>query len=274
MYIGIDIGGTNIRVAGFTKRTKPEVPEIVRFPVRNNYQIDLQRLIEAIREVSKDQKIQGIGIGIAGVLDKNKSSLRVSPNLSNWITKPLKKDLEGEFSVPVFIENDALVSAIGEANFGLGKGKDFLFMVWGTGVGGAVVKQIDGKVYAFPSEPGHQIIMYKGELCLCGQRGCVEAYCGGGNLKRKYGDGLDAIPDKEWDIIFRNFARGVSNYVAANFSELVVLTGTVSQKQKKRVARLPALVSETLKIYPSPKVVVSELGDLGALYGALSLIVQ
>jgi glucokinase len=272
MYIGIDIGGTNIRVAGFTDLTKPEAVNTAKFPTLNDYQQDLTNIVASIQTMAAGTPVEAIGIGVAGMLNKEKSLLVFSPNLDDWINKPLQQDLETICKAPVYLENDAMVSARGEAYYGLGKGRDFLFVIWGTGIGGALIKQIEKKTYVFPSEPGHQILVPDGEVCNCGQKGCFEAYCGGGSIKKRTGKKFKDLTDEEAEKLFVYFSQGLTNLLAMNYSDLVILSGSGALLQKQRLPKLQQMLSERLKIHKTPELLVSELGDLGALYGALALI--
>jgi len=98
------------------------------------------------------------------------------------------------------VENDANAAAIAESRFGAGKKFDnFLFVIWGTGVGGGII--LNNRIYRGPSggagEIGHCSIDYNGPECNCGNRGCVEAYIGQRYLSRRTAEKLKSRPDSK-----------------------------------------------------------------------------
>ncbi len=105
-----------------------------------------QVYIGAIRKAKLPFTLAGIGIGCPGPLDQRKGIIKSPPNLLNWNNFPLKKILESEFNVPVFLENDANTGALGEALYGKAKDYDRVFyMTISSGIGTGIV--IDKKIY-------------------------------------------------------------------------------------------------------------------------------
>ncbi len=150
-YIGIDIGGTKVSAGVITQhghilRSKV-VPSLVKqgnVAIRNN-------LIQVIEEISHGEKFDGIGIGVAGHVDHVQNKIAAAgPNfLPSFQRLKLSPILEKHFHVPVVLENDAKVFALGEAIFGAGKGyRCVVGITLGTGIGGAIVqdkKLVHGK---------------------------------------------------------------------------------------------------------------------------------
>lgn len=105
--------------------------------------------------------------------------------------------LEGRLPLPLKIDNDANCAAFGETLAGAAKGrKNVIMLTLGTGVGGGIV--LDGKIYAgadgMGAELGHTKLVYDGELCTCGQKGCLESYCSATALIRHAGEALEKAP--------------------------------------------------------------------------------
>jgi glucokinase len=101
--------------------------------------------------------------------------------------------MEDLFRIPIKVENDANAAAIAESKFGAGKPHpDFLFVIWGTGVGGGII--LNRKIYRGPSggagEIGHICVDYKGVPCNCGSWGCIEAYVGQKYLSQRTAEKL------------------------------------------------------------------------------------
>lgn len=125
----------------------------------HSYEDGKEKMIEMANAVSGGNAVDGVAIGIAGPLDREKGTLLNSPHLPNWIGKPILKELSEEFLAPVFIENDTALSGLGEYAFGEGKGFDAVaYLTVSTGVGGVKIQngRIDRNIGGF--EIGHQVI--------------------------------------------------------------------------------------------------------------------
>lgn len=115
-------------------------------------------------------------MGVPGLVDSHTGTLLFAPNLK-WENVPLHEILQSTFDVPIFVENEANLAALGEYFFGAARGyDDVLFISAGVGLGGGVVR--NGRLFrgktGFASEFGHMTINPDGELCNCGNRGCWE----------------------------------------------------------------------------------------------------
>lgn len=124
------------------------------------------------------QDLAGIGMGSPGCIDQSSGDLLFAGNL-NWYDRPLRKQLETCFGVPVHVGNDADCAIIGETLAGAARGRsNVLMLTLGTGVGGGLI--LDGRLYAGTKgcggELGHVPFVFDGEPCTCGSRGCLEAY--------------------------------------------------------------------------------------------------
>jgi glucokinase-like ROK family protein len=125
---------------------------------------------------STHSPVLGIGVGIPGLVDVSSGTLLFAPNLK-WRDVPLHEIFSQEFDVPVFVDNDANVAALGERYFGAAQGsKDFVYLSAGVGMGGGIV--LNGQLYrgigGYAGEIGHMTIMSDGERCNCGNQGCWE----------------------------------------------------------------------------------------------------
>jgi glucokinase-like ROK family protein len=118
----------------------------------------------------------GIGVGIPGLVDLDTGTVIFAPNL-DWHDVPARDRFAEAFDVPVFVDNDANASALGEHYFGVAQQvHDFVYLAAGVGLGGGVV--VNGQIYrgigGYAGEIGHMTIIADGELCNCGNRGCWE----------------------------------------------------------------------------------------------------
>ena len=201
MYIGIDIGGTNIKgflideegnILNFKKISTPASAEGIDDEICN--------LIDSLAEqkaVSKGN-IRAIGIGAAGSIDKKKGIIITSPNIHSWERYPLVKNIEKRVGIKVFLENDATVAVIGEWWKGHGQRfTNWIMLTLGTGIGGGAV--INNRIYTGQSgsamEFGHTSIDYRGKKCLCGSRGCLEIYASATSIVRFTKEKLSAYPE-------------------------------------------------------------------------------
>ncbi len=173
--MGVDIGGTFIKLFDGNKRWK------VRTPPSSG------AILEAVSDAVKDA--ESIGVAVAGLVDASSGVLTDSPNIKALKGINVKEELERRTGRKVFIFNDANAAAYGEFKAGAGRGSRVLVcLTIGTGLGGGAV--VNGKpllgVSGCAMEVGHMIVEKGGWLCHCGRRGCLEAYVSSYGLRRFY----------------------------------------------------------------------------------------
>jgi glucokinase len=182
---GVDVGGTKIAAGvvdeegNLLARARHESPAGDPTAIENT-------IAELVRALSTDHAVEAVGVGAAGFIDSERSTVLFAPNLA-WRDEPLKADLERLVGLPVVIENDANAAAWGEFMFGAGADVDDLLLVTvGTGVGGGIV--LDGKLhrgaFGVAAEIGHMRVVPNGRRCGCGNLGCWEQYASGTALVR------------------------------------------------------------------------------------------
>ncbi len=171
--IGVDIGGTNIKVVQVSEQC-----EILASFTEPTPSTDMKnKLISIIKKVLKED-ILGIGFGVAGIIDRKNGVVLESPNIPIINGFPVKETFEKEFSLPVEVENDANACAYGEKWVGAGKNFDnFVVLTIGTGLGGGVIYK--GKLFEGAVEVGHMVVEPQGLFCACGSFGCLESYASG-----------------------------------------------------------------------------------------------
>ncbi len=191
--IGIDIGGTNTKfvlvseggdVLSSQKRpthspSKESTDKIDDYLVKNLKEfLNDHSTKKFISAVSGTTNLVGIGLGVAGIIDRENGTVIESPNISAINGLPIKEKFEKAFSLPVVLENDANTYAYGEKWVGAGKDFDnFVLLTLGTGLGGGMIYH--GELYEGPSEIGHMTIVPSGRYCTCGSYGCLESYASG-----------------------------------------------------------------------------------------------
>jgi glucokinase len=184
--VGVDLGGTNLRAALADR--EGHILQDARRPSRSDRpaHVTLENLIDAVREVIDEQKVTarevvGIGIGLPGIMDSEAGVVFWSPNFPDWHEVAVSPVVSQALRLPTTILNDARCAALGELQFGAGRGVQHMVMITlGTGIGGAFV--VDGKLLLGPNgsigEVGHQTLDVNGRRCGCGNFGCWEALCG------------------------------------------------------------------------------------------------
>ncbi|HWV25725.1 MAG TPA: ROK family protein [Aeromicrobium sp.] len=182
--VGVDIGGTKIAVG--TVATDGRVLEEVSAPTPDDTATIPALIADLIARVTPSGGVAAVGIGAAGFISSDRSTVRFSPNIA-WADEPLGAAVQQLVGVPVVVENDANAAAWGEFRFGSGTDVDDLLLVTiGTGVGGGLVQR--GAVVRGASgtatEIGHMRLVPDGLPCGCGQRGCFEQYVSGSALVR------------------------------------------------------------------------------------------
>lgn len=180
-YLGVDIGGTQIRASLFTPGNC--VPVKIERTLTKGKNPPLDRLHLLIERIWPDHdNVIAIGIATPGPVDPYKGIVISAPNISGWENLHLKELFQEYFHVPVIIGNDANFAALGEWKYGSGKGHSHLiYMTISTGIGGGII--VDNNLLlgerGLASELGHITILPDGPICACGQRGHLEAISSG-----------------------------------------------------------------------------------------------
>jgi len=296
--IGIDLGGTNLRVALVS-----EDGEIVRKIKKPSTEPVLDAILSAIDEI-KQPEVMGIGLGVAGLIDRKRGRVFISPNLHAIEGIDLVREIKNRFNVPVMIENDANVAALGEKTAGAGKGFDnFVLLTLGTGIGSGIIHK--GKLLDVSAEIGHMSINADAEKCPCGNIGCLETYASARAMIAKAiimlekenesilkecckGSIYKITPEDiykaalEGDALSREILKdagrflgvGIANIINIMSPEAIILTGGL-------VGAWNIYVQEAIKeasrrafkeLFDAVKIIPSSLGDDAGIVGAASLV--
>lgn len=185
--LGIDVGGTKI-YAGVVALASGEVLSTGRKRTHPERGADffaqrVQEVAAAALDGAKlphGKQLAGIGIGLAGQVDRARGLLLGAPNLAVGVENlPIGDLLRKRFDLPVVVGNDVEIGAYGELHYGAGRGyDDFVCVFVGTGIGGAIVQggELRRGATGTAGEIGHTVVMYDGRICGCGGRGHLEAY--------------------------------------------------------------------------------------------------
>lgn len=184
--IGVDLGGTNIKSGMvqtssgkvITRMTLPTQTSLGKEVIISNIKKSINRLIKYAEK--RGVKIDSIGLGCPGTVDVQTGKIMgMIPNLPQLKNTDIKEELKKEFTIPIYVDNDANLMGLAEHRYGSAKGfKNCLFLTIGTGIGGGII--LDGKIFRGSkyagAEFGHTSIKFDGKRCRCGNVGCVEAY--------------------------------------------------------------------------------------------------
>jgi glucokinase len=180
-YLGLDLGGTNIKVAVVEERDAGLPLVVARETRRTEAHRGPDGVVGRLAEVGRDAldrhgPVAAVGVGLPGVYDQDGRAVLL-PNLpGDWNGVPVQAPLAEALGMPLALVNDARAFSLAEAVLGAARGLGTVVcMVLGTGVGGGIV--VDGRLLGGPGagEIGHQTVLLDGPPCGCGNRGCVEA---------------------------------------------------------------------------------------------------
>ncbi len=182
--LGVDIGGTKVAV-GLVDRNGHILRQGRKPMVANSTpEAAIEAVAAAIDSLASSEPsgIQSIGICAPGPLDPNSGIVLNPPNLPCWRNFPLAERIGARYRVPVKVDNDANAAALAETRWGAARGFRYVFYATiGTGIGTGIV--LDGRIYhghtGSAGEGGHVSIDYRGPLCSCGKRGCIEVLAAG-----------------------------------------------------------------------------------------------
>ncbi|MBI4323070.1 MAG: ROK family protein [Candidatus Omnitrophica bacterium] len=192
--VGVDFGGTNIKVGCVTPRGR--VVRRLVLPTRahttpetflDGVEGAIARLCAAL--TIRRSQVRGVGVGVAGLVDGSRGVIYRLVNVpGGWEGVALRRLLERRLRCPCAIENDVNAVALGEWRFGAGRGtRHSVYVTLGTGVGGGLV--VDGKlvrgIAGTAGEIGHTGVRLNGPRCACGRRGCLEAFVGTAGIVRR-----------------------------------------------------------------------------------------
>src|SRR3954451_11646219 len=237
--LGIDVGGTKVEIATMIDGRAPD-PMQIPTPLE-----DSEALIDGIdalarQVIERDGPPEAIGVGVPSQIDFATGTVVASVNIP-LEGVPLRDELQKRFGIPVFVDNDANVAALAEAQWVEGgPARHLVMLTLGTGVGGGVI--IDGNVFrgatGLGAELGHMVIQADGLPCpgrTCPNRGCIEAYCSGSALERAAGmkgreveaaaRAGDAEAQKHLDDLGRWLGVGIANYVNIFEPQYLVIGG-------------------------------------------------
>ena len=277
MILAIDIGGTKFTIAVF------DGGRLLRRESRATDAAGgrdwmLARIREIVGSWRNQFPIERCGIGFGGPVNFAAQRVVLSTHVGGWRDFDLCAFVRDLAGAPTVMDNDANAGAVGEGEFGAGRGHSPLFyMTLSTGIGGGIYQ--DGKVWrgadSYGGEIGHLTTRPDGPECLCGARGCFERMCGGLWLERDHG-----ISAKE---LMRNpafieqyvvdLALGLKAAIMLLNPARIVIGGGIAKAGERLFAPLDRELRRQITSWSGARidVVPAALGDDSVLYGAMCL---
>ena len=303
-YIGIDLGGTNIK--GAVVNEQGEIIRQSAWPTHAEQGVETvtATIADMVRDLAKGEDIAGVGLGCPGIVDDKCGTVVYACNLG-WINYDVRSALKKLTGFSVRLVNDANAAALAEVVAGAAKGAESAVVVTlGTGVGGGVV--IGGRLLTgytgAASELGHMTIVADGVPCACGRKGCFEAYASATALIRMTDEAMTKHPesamhqiaaelggvdgrtaftaqqmgDAAGDEVVKEYIRylsiGIANIVNIFFLEVVALSGGVANQGENLLAPLRREVSQqeygAAYTAKHPRIVCCTLGNTAGMIGA------
>jgi glucokinase len=195
-FLGIDIGGTFIKWGVVDENLDPLTTGRVDTPA--TVEALIRQTLAIIAEHKKTHRVRAAGIGVAGFISKQDKIIKKSPNMRFLDGFPLENEIKSSCSIPVFVDNDANLSAFGvysllEAQ----KPKSFIHITLGTGIGSGII--LNGEIWhgecGFGAELGHVVVNPEGRTCGCGGIGCIESEASATGIVKTYKE-LSGTKDK------------------------------------------------------------------------------
>ncbi|CAG7654124.1 ROK family transcriptional regulator [Actinacidiphila bryophytorum] len=300
IVVGVDFGHSHLRVAvgNLAHQVLAEQSEPIDVDASASQGFDraeqlVARLVESTG-ISAD-KVLGVGLGVPGPIDVESGALGSTAILPGWSGINPRQEMSDRLGVPVQVDNDANLGALGELVWGGGRGvKDLAYIKVASGVGAGLV--IDGRIYRGPGgtagEIGHITLDESGPVCRCGNRGCLETFTAARYvlelLRGSHGDGL-TVPRmvqlaREGDPGCRRVTGDVGRHIGMGVASLcnllnpsrIVLGGDLAEAGELVLGP----IRESVSRYAIPSaaqrlsVVPGALGARAEVLGALALVLS
>ncbi len=303
-YIGIDLGGTNIK--GALVNEQGEIVKQNTCPTHADQGVEAvtENIADMICGLAEGENVSGVGLGCPGTVDDKAGKVVYACNIG-WVDYDVRTALKELTGYDVRLVNDANAAALAEVVAGAAKGAESAVVVTlGTGVGGGVM--IGGKLLTgytgAASELGHMVIVADGEDCACGRKGCFETYASATALIRMTREAMAKHPesamhqiaaeqggvdgrtafaaqqmgDMAGDEVVAKYVHylsiGIANIVNIFFPEVIALSGGVANQGENLLVPLREKVGQqeygAAYTAKHPRIVCCTLGNTAGMIGA------
>ncbi|MBO7611240.1 MAG: ROK family protein [Elusimicrobia bacterium] len=266
-YLGVDMGGTLIKIAIVDDKANVVEEAVVNTDINASPKSVIENIVEVFKKFKNYNKVKTIGIGIAGDIDFRQGIVRLSPNLPKWNKVQLKRDIEKITKKTVFVDNDANTAAIGAYWLDIkAKADNMVCVTLGTGVGGGII--INKKLFrgnnGTAGEIGHITVVPDGRKCNCGNYGCAETYIGVRHIVKET---IDLLKTKKSKYIMKLANNDIEQITPKLLSQAAEKGDVVAKKVWNNAGeKLGILLSDIIDFFNPDCIVlcggISNAGDL------------
>jgi glucokinase len=293
-YIGLDIGGTNVRYS-FTDELSSNVLNCQKrsFVKTENPQLEVEQNICSIVDTTLGN-VEGIGISLAAIMDRDTRKVKTWPNNPYWNHYDMMRHLRNRYNVPIIIEDDANCGAIGEYYSLSAPSKNMAYITIGTGIGCGLI--LNGSLFVgengFAGELGHVWTAQdnNGSICSCGNKGCFQSMASGSAILKKYNIAAktsvrsfeqvcerytmgDPIAVQCLSNMITNISMVINNLAMCLDISFFVIGGGISNMGTVFISHIETKVNSRLKPFErSVSIKQARLGEFSGVYGVLQLL--
>ncbi|AZO93756.1 allose kinase [Halocella sp. SP3-1] len=280
VVLGIDIGGTNLRLALVDNNYKTHdmfITNIADYKNKNFKKWLINTINDYIENSSKE--VAAIGVGVPGIVDRDQ--IISCPNITELENSKLKETLYNQFNIPIVIEKDVNLIMLAEQKLLNRTAQNIVGFFIGTGFGCSII--INGRLYkgfrGFAGELGHIPLKGKSKPCNCGSKGCLEMYAAGKALEKIASNNnitienffIDMKGKSEVEEFLDNLAIGIVTSVNLLDPELIIIDGGVIRMKGFPLKYLKELIKQRLRsniMIDNLEIIDSNIGKYGGCLGA------
>lgn len=275
--VGVDLGGTKILAGVFTTSLKCVGRSKMSTKAERGPEAVIERIAHCVQDAVDEcdlnlKQVKGVGIGAPGSVDAENGKVMFAGNLG-WKDIALKKELEKQLQLPVFLQNDCNGCTLGVHEVELeGKPRNMVGIFLGTGIGGGLI--LDGKMYSgfnrTAGEVGHMVLEVNGPKCGCGNRGCWEALASRTALFRQV---QEAVKGGQRTVLTEMLGNDLKNLRSGDLRKAIKQGDKLVEHIVEEAAKYTGIAVANLINVVNPEVVVLGGGLMDALENEMMHVV-
>jgi len=267
--VGVDLGGTKILAGVFTNSLKCIGRSKMSTKTERGAAAVVERVAHCVQDAVDEcdldiKQVRGVGIGAPGSVDPENGKVMFAGNLG-WKDVSLKKELEKQLQLPVFLQNDCNICTLGVHEVELeAKPRNMIGIFLGTGIGGGLI--IEGRLYSgytrTAGEVGHMVLEVNGPKCTCGNRGCWEALASRSALFRQV---QEAVKDGQKTVLTEMLGSDLKDLRSGDLRKAIKQGDKFVEHIVEEAAKYTGIAVANLINVLNPEVVVLGGGLMDAL---------
>jgi glucokinase len=280
VIVGVDLGGTKILAGVFGAGLKCLATAKLSTKAERGYEAVVERIQRCVRDAIDEadltvKQVRAVGIGAPGAVNPETGEVLFAPNL-RWKDAPLGKDLAKLLDVPVFVENDGNVCALGVHEVEMeGKPRSLVGIFLGTGIGAGIILggELHGGFNRTAGEVGHMVLDVGGPKCGCGNRGCFEALASRTAIFRELSDAIrDGAKSHLVDLL--GPGEAITDLKSGDLRKALRKGDKLVQKVVEAAAEYTGIAVGNIINFVNPEVVVLGGGVMDALQDEMIAIIE